>query len=226
MTKTCLAILLVAGSAQLSTAQMSVSSIAAGSRAKHIVSRMTLDEKIDQMHGIRDGDKFRMIPAIPRLNVPEFHIANGPAGVSLGWGGRQKPATALPSPTALAATWDLKLAQLYGAVGGTETLALGSQLLEGPDINIVRVPQNGRAFENYSEDPFLTSRIAVANIRGIQSVGALANVKHFLANNQETDRNSINEIIGERALREIYLPGFEASVKEGHVDLALRMRRS
>ena len=178
---------------------------------------MTLDEKIAQMHGIREGDKFRVMAAVPRLNVPELHITNGPAGVSMGSGGPQKPATALPSPTALAATWDPALAHLYGAVGGIEALALGSQLLEGPDINIIRVPQNGRAFENYSEDPFLTSRIAVADIEGIQSAGAMANVKHFLANNQETNRNSINEVIGERALREIYLPGFEASVKEGHV---------
>lgn len=199
------------------TAQNSTAHAAAVARAKAIVSRMTLDEKINQMHGIRDGEKFRLVPALPRLNVPEFHITNGPAGVSLGSGGRQKAATALPSPTALAATWDLELAHLYGAVGGAEALALGSELLEGPDINIIRVPQNGRAFENYSEDPFLTSHIAVADIQGIQSTGALANVKHFLANNQETNRNSINEIIDERALREIYLPGFEASVKEGHV---------
>jgi len=178
---------------------------------------MTLDEKIDQMHGIRESLKYRMIPALPRLGIPEFHVTNGPAGVSHGWGGRQKPPTALPSPTALAASWDVELAHLYGEIAGTETLALGSQLLEGPDINIIRVPQNGRAFENYSEDPYLTSRMAVANIQGIQSAGALANVKHFLANNQETGRTTINEIIPERTLREIYLPGFEASVKEGHV---------
>jgi len=211
------AALLLALTPFVSSEQTLASHAAAQARAKAIVSRMTLDEKIDQMHGIRDGLKFRLIPALPRLGVPEFHITNGPGGVSLGWGGPQKPATALPSPTALAATWDLELARLYGAVGGSEALALGSQLLEGPDINIIRVPQSGRAFENYSEDPFLTGRMAVADIQGIQSVGALANVKHFLANNQETNRNSINEIIDERALREIYLPGFEASVKEGHV---------
>jgi beta-glucosidase len=198
-------------------AQSSATHSAAQARAKAIVSRMTLDEKISQMHGIREGDKFRLIGSVPRLNIPEFHITNGPAGVSMGSGGPQKPATALPSPSALGATWDPALAHLYGAVGGAEALALGSQLLEGPDINIIRVPQNGRAFENYSEDPFLTSRMAVADIEGIQSAGAMANVKHFLANNQETNRNSINEVIGERALREIYLPGFEAAVKEGHV---------
>lgn len=200
-----------------STTQAPAPRAAAVARAKQIVARMTLDEKVDQMHGIWDGTKFRLIPALPRLGIPEFHITNGPAGVSLGWGGPQKPATALPSPTALGASWDPELAHFYGAIAGTETLALGSQLLEGPDINIIRVPQNGRAFENYSEDPFLTSRIAVANIQGTQSVGVLANVKHFLANNQESNRMSINEIIGERALREIYLPGFEASVKEAHV---------
>ena len=190
---------------------------AARARARQLVARMTLDEKVDQMHGIREGLNYRMIPALPRLGIPEFHITNGPAGVSHGWGGRQKPATALPSPTALAASWDVQLAHLYGEIAGSETLALGSQLLEGPDINIIRVPQNGRAFENYSEDPYLTSRMAVENIQGIQSAGALANVKHFLANNQETDRTTINEIIPERALREIYLPGFEASVKQGNV---------
>ena len=102
--------------------QGSAAHAAAQARAKAIVSRMTLDEKIAQMHGIRDGLKFRLIPALPRLGVPEFHITNGPAGVSLGSGGPQKPATALPSPTALAATWDLALAHLYGAVGGAERL--------------------------------------------------------------------------------------------------------
>ena len=203
------------GFASVSHAQ--VTQAAAEARARALVSRMTLDEKIAQMHGIRDGDRFRLIPALPRLKIPEFHITNGPAGVSHGSGGPQLPATALPSPTALAATWDLKLAHLYGAVGGTEALALGNQLLEGPDVNIIRVPQNGRAFENYSEDPWLTSRIAVADIEGIQSAGALANVKHFLANNQESNRMTINEIIGERELREIELPGFEAAVKEAHV---------
>ncbi|HUV68030.1 MAG TPA: glycoside hydrolase family 3 C-terminal domain-containing protein [Terracidiphilus sp.] len=218
MTKSTFCIALILGLIpSVGLAQSGGGHAAAQARAKAIVSRMTLDEKISQMHGIRDGDKFRLIGALPRLNIPEFHITNGPAGVSLGSGGPQKPATALPSPTALAATWDPALAHLYGSVGGTETLALGSQLLEGPDVNIIRVPQNGRAFENYSEDPYLNSRIAVADIEGIQSAGAMANVKHFLANNQETNRNSIDEIIGERALREIYLPAFEASVKEGHV---------
>ena len=115
------------------------------------------------------------------------------------------------------ATWDQELARLYGRVAGEETRALGSNLLESPDINIARVPQGGRVFESYGEDPFLVSKLAVANIEGIQNTGVIANVKHYLANNQEANRGTINEIISERTLREIYMPAFEASVKEAHV---------
>jgi beta-glucosidase len=143
-------------------------------------------------------------------------MTNGPAGPSLGWGGRQKPATAMPSPTALAASWDVALAREYGAVIGAESLATGARLIEAPDINIIRVPQNGRAFENFSEDPYLNSRMAVADVEGIQSTGALANIKHYFANNQETNRMTINELIDERAMREIYFPAFEACIKEAH----------
>jgi beta-glucosidase len=110
----------------------------------------------------------------------------------------------------------LKLAREYGELSGEEARDLGFDLLESPDINIARVPQGGRVFEGYGEDPFLVSRMAVANIEGIQSTGVIANVKHYVANNQETHRGNINEIISERALREIYMPGFEASVKEAH----------
>jgi beta-glucosidase len=123
----------------------------------------------------------------------------------------------LPSPISLAASWDVNLARRFGEIEGLESRALGNELLEAPDVNIVRIPQSGRAFETYGEDPFLTSRLAVANIEGIQSKGVIANVKHYLANEQETDRGKINEIIAERPLREIYMPAFEAAVKEAHV---------
>jgi len=186
-------------------------------RARELVGRMTLDEKIAQVHGVHDHDHYRMVPGNARLGIPELRVTNGPAGVGPGGAGSQKPATALPAPIALAATWDLGLAELYGRVAGEEARALGSNLLEAPDINIARAPQGGRVFESYGEDPFLVSRFAVANIQGIQSTGVMANVKHFLANNQETNRDSINEIIDERAIREIYLPGFQAAVKEAHV---------
>lgn len=177
---------------------------------------MTLDEKVAQLHGIRDAENFRVVPGLPRLGIPAFHMTNGPAGVGPGGAGPQKPATALPAPIALAATWNPELARRYGRLEAEETRSTGSQLFESPDINIARVPQGGRVFESFGEDPFLTSRIAVADIEGIQSANVIANVKHFLANNQEAQRMSINEIIGERALHEIYMPGFEASIKEAH----------
>ncbi|MDR3754859.1 MAG: glycoside hydrolase family 3 C-terminal domain-containing protein, partial [Terracidiphilus sp.] len=128
----------------------------------------------------------------------------------------QPPATAMPAPIALAATWDPELARVYGKLEAQETRSLGSLLFESPDINIARVPQGGRVFESFGEDPFLTGRIAVATIEGIQSTNIMANVKHYLANNQEADRHAVNEEIGERALREIYMPAFEASIKEAH----------
>jgi len=189
----------------------------AGARARAIVAKMTLEEKIAQVHGIEDGVHFRYVRGLPRLGVPALRITNGPAGVGHGGLSRQLRATALPAPISVAASWDIDLARRYGVIAGKETRELGSDLLESPDINIIRVPQNGRAFESFSEDPYLTSRISVASIEGTQSVGALANVKHYLANNQEADRRTIDERIDERALREIYMPGFEASVKEANV---------
>jgi beta-glucosidase len=195
-----------------------VPAAAARERAESIVSQMTLKEKIEQMHGFHDGDQNRIVAGVPRLGIPSMPITNGPAGVGPGGGGPQLRATALPAPIALAATWDPEAARQYGKLAGEETMALGSELLEAPDINIVRVPQGGRTFETFGEDPWLTSRMAVASIEGIQGAGVMANVKHYIANNQETQRGSINEIIGQRTLREIYMPGFKASVQQAHVD--------
>jgi beta-glucosidase len=188
----------------------------ADARAREIVSQMTLDEKLTELHGIRDDTHYRYIPPIPRLGLPEFRITNGPAGVGPDGAGTQAPATALPSPISLAATWDVAAARGYGEIAGGESRMLGNGLLEAPTINIARIPQNGRTFEGYGEDPYLAARLSVNNIQGIQSKGEIANVKHFAANNQETDRFVVNEIIDERTLREIYLPAFEASIKEGH----------
>jgi beta-glucosidase len=190
---------------------------AAGRRAQVVVGRMTLDEKIAQLHGIRAADIYRVVPGDLRLGIPALYVTNGPAGVGPGGAGSQKRATALPAPLALAATWDPSLSFMYGKLAGEETRSLGYNLLEAPDVNIARVPQGGRVFESYGEDPYLASRIAVGTIEGIQSTGTIANVKHYVANNQETNRGTINEIVGERALHEIYLPAFEAAVKEAHV---------
>jgi beta-glucosidase len=186
-------------------------------RARELVGKMTLEEKIRELHGIQDGDHYRYVPPIPRLGIPAFHVANGPAGVGPAGDTPQKPATALPAPIALASTWDIALAKRYGVIIGKEGKDLGEDLLESPDINIARVPQNGRTFEAFGEDPYLVSQMAVAEIQGIQSQDVIANVKHYAANNQENNRSKVNVIVDERTLHEIYLPAFEASVKEGNV---------
>jgi beta-glucosidase len=185
-------------------------------RARDIVRQMTLDEKVQQLHGIRDDAHYRYVPPVPRLGIPAFQITNGPAGAGPGGTRPQAKATALPSPIAVAASWDRNVAREYGEVAACEARDLGNVLLEAPTINIARVPQNGRTFEGYGEDPYFTGQMSLNNILGIQSQGVMANVKHYDANNQETDRFTINEQIDERTLREIYLPAFKDSIHEGH----------
>ena len=178
-------------------------------RVDALIERMTLEEKIQMLHGTRRRGYIGYIPGIPRLGIPELALTDGPAGV------RHGPGTAFPAPVALAATWDRALAQQYGAALGAETKAKGQNVLLGPMVNIVRVPEGGRNFETFSEDPYLTAQMAVAEIRGIQSQGVLAQVKHYAANNQEKQRHTVSADVDERTLREIYLPAFEAAVKDG-----------
>lgn len=186
-------------------------------RAELLVQQMTLDEKISQIHMIDKPDHPREVPGIERLGIPVFKITNGPAGAGPGDSRPTQPATAMPSALALAASWDPSLAETFGRVVADEVAAHGEDLLEAPGVNIARVPQNGRNFEYFGEDPYLASQMVVPEIRGIQARGIIAEVKHYAANNQENDRKTINEIIDERALREIYLPAFEAAVKAGDV---------
>jgi beta-glucosidase len=211
-----MAFLAVSMAAAAPVPQARLSHAQATARARQLVARMTLDEKITELHGIGDATHYRIVPGVARLGIPDFQMTNGPAGVGPGGAGPQKPATAMPAPVALAATWDPELARVYGKLEAEETRSLGSTLFESPDVNIARVPQGGRVFESYGEDPWLDARIAVADIEGVQSTGMIANVKHYLANNQEAQRMSIDEQIGERTLREIYMPAFEASIKEAH----------
>jgi beta-glucosidase len=186
-------------------------------RASELVARMTLDEKITELHGTQNADHKRYVPGIDRLGIPPLVVTNGPAGVGPGDDPVQPAATALPAPISLAASFDSALARQYGMVTGAETNDLGQNVLEGPDVNIARVPVSGRTFEGYGEDPYLAGQLSVSNIQGIQSQGIVAEVKHYAANNQETNRGTINEIIDDRTMHEIYLPQFEASVEQGHV---------
>jgi beta-glucosidase len=174
---------------------------------------MTLDEKIQMVHGASPGkvaDGY--VPPIRRLGIPDLQLAYGPVGI-----GSPEPSTAFPASIAVAATWDLELAKEEGVGLGNEAKAKGHDVLLAPALNIDRVPSNGRTFEYYSEDPYLTSRMVVENILGIQSEGIIAAAKHFAVYNQETDRNKVSANVSERALREIYLPGFEAAVKNANV---------
>jgi len=185
-------------------------------RAAAVVAQMTLDEKITELHGVQDSQHQRYVPGIPRLKVPPLRITNGPAGVGPSDDRQQKPATALPAPISLAASFDTALAHEYGDITGAETRDLAHSLLEGPDINMARVPVNGRTFEGYGEDPYLAGQLAAADIQGIQRNGIIAEVKHYAANNQEANRFKVNEVVDDRTLHEIYLPQFEAAVKQGH----------
>jgi beta-glucosidase len=191
-------------------------SLSPDQRAASLVARMTIDEKITELHGIQDAEHRRFVPGIDRLGVPPLVITNGPAGVGPGDDPQQPPATALPAPIALAATWDRAAAGGYGAIQGIETRDEAESLIEAPDVNIARVPENGRTFEGYGEDPYLAGQMAVADIQGIQRQGVIAEVKHYLANNQESARFSINEVIDDRTMHEIYLPQFQAAVQQGH----------
>lgn len=184
-------------------------------RAAAIVAQMTLDEKITELHGIGTQDHWRSVPAIDRLGIPAMVITNGPAGVGPGDSlVHLLPATALPAPISLAASFDTTVAHGYGTLTGAEARDLGNDVVEGPDENLVRIPTNGRAFESYGEDPYLDSRIGVNTIEGIQSQGVIDEVKHYAVNNQEDNRFAVNEVVDQRTLHEMYLPHFEAAVRE------------
>jgi len=139
-------------------------------------------------------------------------MADGPVGVR-----NFGPATSMAGGVGLAATWNPELAQRVGTELGRDARAKGVNFLLGPGVNIYRAPMNGRNFEYFGEDPFLASRIAVGYIKGVQSQGVSATIKHYMGNNSEFDRHNTDSIIDERAMREIYLPVFEAAVKEAHV---------
>ncbi|PYS83792.1 MAG: glycoside hydrolase [Acidobacteria bacterium] len=177
-------------------------------RVESILGKMTLEEKIDMLGGV-DGFFVR---DVPRLGLPRLKMADGPLGVR-----NYGPATAMAGGVSLAATWDTPLAERVGTEIGRDARAKGVHFLLGPGVNIYRSPTNGRNFEYFGEDPFLASRIAVGYIRGVQSQGVSATVKHFMGNNSEFDRHNTDSLIDERTAREIYMPTFEAAVHEAHV---------
>ena len=193
------------------------------SSTEQVIHAMTLEEKVTIINGTNQHPMNGKLGvgatyALPNLGISNAVLDDGPAGLRIP-AKRQGDAktyycTAFPTATALAASWNAPLVKEVGAAMGNEVLEYGSDVLLAPAINIHRDPLNGRNFEYFSEDPLLTGRMAIAIVSGVQSQGVGTSVKHFAANNQETNRKTINAVISQRALREIYLRGFELVVRE------------
>lgn len=177
-------------------------------RVEAILKQMTLEEKIDLLGGVNGFD----VRGVPRLGLPVLATADGPFGVR-----RQARSNAMAGGIALAATWNTELARRVGHEMGRDARARGVHFYLAPGVNIYRSPLNGRNFEYLGEDPYLAARMAVPLIQAVQAHGESATVKHFVANNSEFLRHATDSVVDERTLREIYLPAFEAAVKEGKV---------
>lgn len=188
-------------------------------RVEDALSRMTLREKVNLIHA---QSKFSA-PGVPRLGIPELWTTDGPMGVrpEVLWDEWEQAewtndsCTAFPSLTALAATWNPDMALLYGKSIGEEARFRNKSVLLGPGINVYRTPLNGRNFEYMGEDPYLIARMVVPYVKGVQSNGVAACVKHFALNNNEVNRHTSNPIVDDRTLYEIYLPGFKAAATDG-----------
>ena len=174
---------------------------------------MTVAQKVSLLTGAPGSRYVGFVPAIRSLCVPALKLEDGPAGVGDGMTG----VTQLPAPVDVAATWDTSAERTYGRVIGAEQAAKGTTVDLGPTINIVRDPRWGRAFESIGEDPYLTGTMSAADIRGVQSTGVMAMVKHFAVYNQETNRNTPADdaVVSTQAMQEIYLPAFKAAVQQG-----------
>ena len=188
-------------------------------RVENALSLMTTEEKVALCHA---QSKFSN-SGVPRLGIPELWMSDGPHGVHEeqlwnAWDGAKwtnDSCTAFPALTALAATWNTSVAAKYGKAIGEEARYRKKDVLLGPGVNIYRTPLNGRNFEYFGEDPYLASQMAVPYIKEVQKNGVATCVKHFAVNNQETNRMDINVRLSDRALHEIYLPAFKASVQKG-----------
>lgn len=178
-------------------------------KAKTIVSKMTLEEKIDYMGGDKDGFSVR---AIPRLGLPAVKMADGPQGMR-----NNVRSTLYPCGILSAASWNRDLVHRVGNALGTDFHSYGIGFLLGPGVNIYRAPMNGRNFEYFGEDPYLASETALAYVLGVQEKGVIATIKHFALNNQEWDRHKISSNADERTMEEIYFPTFRKAIEKGRV---------
>lgn len=177
-------------------------------RAAELVAKMTLEEKLDYIGGYNAF----YIRAIPRLGIPEIRMADGPQGVR-----NNTKSTMFASGIAVASTWNRNAVYNMGVGLGQDCRARGVHILLGPGVNIYRSPLCGRNFEYFGEDPYLAAQTAVQYVKGVQSQGAMACIKHYAANNQEWDRHHVSSDVDERTLHEIYLPAFRAAVEQAGV---------
>lgn len=176
------------------------------------LARLDLDAKARLL----GGQDMWSLPALPEIGLPSLVMSDGPIGVrGVRWSA-DDPSIALPSPTALAAAWDPELARRAGVLLAQEARRKGVHVLLAPTVNLHRSPLGGRHFEAYSEDPYLTGRIGAGYVTGVQEGGVGTTVKHFVANDAETDRFTVNNLVSERALRELYLAPFEHIVENAH----------
>ena len=178
-----------------------------------LLEALTLEEKA----ALTAGEAIFNLVAVERLGIPLIRVTDGPAGAKwlsgVGVGG--DPSTWIPCESAIGATWDPQLAERLGALVGKEALDRGCRGLLAPTVNLHRSPLAGRNFECFSEDPLLSGRLAVGYVRGVQSNGVFATVKHFVGNDAEFERTTMSSLIDERTLRELYLLPFELAVREG-----------
>ncbi len=189
------------------------SSAPIAARVSAVLSRMTLGQEVALMTGALGSSYTGYVPAIGSLCIPALNFQDGPGGVGDGLIG----VTQFPAPVSVAATWDTAAEQSYGQLVGSEQAAKGTTVDLGPTINIVRDPRWGRAFESIGEDPYLNGQLGAASIRGVQSTGVMADVKHLAVYNQETNRNTAldNAVVSTQTMQEIYLPAFQAAVQQG-----------
>ncbi len=184
-----------------------------GSLASLVLGRMTLLEKTGEIALTRIGPYENVDSGVARLCIPALALQDGPDGVAAG----AINVTQLPAPLGVAATFDTSIAHQYGQVAGAEAAGQGYDVLQGPTLNVLRVPESGRAYEGYGEDPLLVSDLGVADIEGIQSAGVMAQAKHFASYAQETDRGFLDDVVSAQAMNELYLPPFKAAVTKAGV---------